>query len=149
MTGPTTPSGEAFASSAYSSSYAAWQAFDGNTSRYWVAANGSVTNQSVGYDFGEAIKVYGVDIAGIGGSNKTVKNFKVQGSNTSKTDGYTDDTETLVNPNNGTSGTYPMTFFQISNPSSARYRRVLAINNYGNANELGIPELQFYGRKDV
>lgn len=38
MTGPGTPSGSVTRSGAYSSSYEAWQAFDGNTSSMWLSA---------------------------------------------------------------------------------------------------------------
>ncbi len=60
MTSNTTPSGEAFASSEYSATYAAaYKAFSIETNQYWsVGAGISYKDQYVGYDFVEPVWVY-------------------------------------------------------------------------------------------
>lgn len=79
MKSNTSPSGEAFASSAYSG-YPAYMAFDNNDSSYWgVAANQSYKNQYIGYDFGKAIWVYKVEITFLTGKQDT--DFVVEASN--------------------------------------------------------------------
>lgn len=59
MTSNTTPSGEAFASSEYSSSAAAWCAFDGDDTTHWYsndAKNTTFANIYIGYKFVKATK---------------------------------------------------------------------------------------------
>ena len=61
MTSNTAPSGEAFASSAYSG-YPAYQAFNGSSSGYWgVGAGLSYKDQYIGYDFVNPIWVYKIE----------------------------------------------------------------------------------------
>lgn len=55
MTSNTAPSGEAFASSIYNNTYAAFKAFDGNNYSQWLPTSGA-TNNSIGYKFPSAIK---------------------------------------------------------------------------------------------
>ena len=75
MTSNTTPSGEAFASS---QNRPAYYAFDG-TSNSW-AANSGASNNYIGYDFGESVKIL-LAIVNLGGSRGRNYTFKLQGSN--------------------------------------------------------------------
>jgi len=83
MTSNTTPSGTAFAITAYSADYAAWKAFDGNDSSAWISSaassSASYSNLYVGYTFTEAkiIRSYYVKFK----SEVTACTYKLQGSN--------------------------------------------------------------------
>ena len=57
MTSNTAPSGVASASSIYSATYNAYQAFDAASS-YWCSAAGTPTNQWVKYDFGAGNSIF-------------------------------------------------------------------------------------------
>ena len=82
MTSNTTPSGEAFASSTYSSSYPAYYAFDGNNTTFWSSQSSG--DQYVGYKFTSAVninKLYMYPNLNSG----TDYEFKLQGSNDNST----------------------------------------------------------------
>ncbi len=167
MTSNTTPSGEASASNVYSSSYAAYNAFnddhkkfvDWNTS-HWQTANDAKgsAGQWLKYDFGVAVKADMIAIMSgtieISGSYYApLKTYKIQGSN----DNFVSDIQDLVekvNPNDRSINS-SICLHHLTNTGSYRYYRLLSVDDawtkdgsatYGN---IGVFTLQYYSREDV
>lgn len=149
MTSNTTPTGVAFASSEAASSMAAWYAFDNTKNATFWASTGN-TNAQIGYDFGSAKKIKALGI--INSSYQTagatpwytqgVKDFIFQASNDNST--WVDLLENTAAE--ATSLTQDFEKFVIENPNSYRYYRVFCKNNYGQATNIVIAQLQFWGR---
>lgn len=81
MTGNTTPSGVASASTSYSAQYGPWKAFDRIYTSEWASAQNSTTNQWVQYQFPHPVYIHTCELecslyANNPGSRP--KNFKIQ-----------------------------------------------------------------------
>lgn len=145
MTSNTTPSGEAYSNSEYTTYSAyAYKAFDGDDTSAWTTANNVVANSYVAYDFERPVPMYvakyvGPEVAG------RMKNYKIQASIdrafTSPVDLYSG-----ACPN---SAYYESGKLLLNNMSSYRYYRLLIIDRYGSTTNLGLATLQFYGRADI
>lgn len=149
MTGDTTPSGEAYASS-YASSYQPWKAFNQSTSSTtcwsWSGTGAVANNAWLAYDFGKAVKIYGVFWQNRTTTQATrpLGTLIVQGSNDKTT--WTDVSDTLTG-----SATASAKFnYHFANSNAYRHYRVLVTSTAvsGDTN-LIIQQLQFYGREDV
>ena len=138
MTSNATPRGVAFSSTPYSSSYPAWYAFDKTYTTAWASVQSSPLY--LGYDFSEPVKISGIMMQGRSGYSDLVGSFKVQGSNTSISDGYVDLTDTLQNLNKGGGS---KNYHVIDNNTAYRYIRIYS-SDWTLGNTVG--ELQFYGR---
>ena len=134
MTSNTTPEGVCFASSEYSSAYAAWKAFNGSTTGSWSPTSGS-TNQYIGYQFLTGVCVKRVDITrAVGGNNDNPITLKMS-----------DDGSTWTSIGTGTllNNTNLQTFITTSNAQEKAYMAV-EFANYTGGEGIGI--IQFYGR---
>lgn len=146
MTSNTTPYGTAFASTTYSSSYNAFNAFDDKINSYWCTTNGSKTNQYIGYKFVNPIKVKKVSITHSGnigdGTGAIPKNCKVQYSNDNSTWTDVPNSNFIVTPQSTTPATIEKT---IDIDVYALYWRVFILDNYGGS-YINVSSVQFYGR---
>lgn len=138
MTSATAPSGEVF-SSGTTSGNDAWKAFDGNDTT--IAAVSTGENGYIGYKFTNAVKVCKVYFKD--GTNKRLKTYKIQGSNTGNND-WNDITEAL---------TIPSSFIvseSFSNNTAYQYIRILQLTTQtAGALNMTYNTIQFYGRADV
>lgn len=136
MTGATTPSGEASASSVLSSynTYYAWRAFNSSGSYGWVPT--ASANQWIQYKFNSKMVLHMVEVNTKAGSTTWTNPLTLQGSN----DGNTFTKIADISPTN--KGAYAQNVLPISNSNKYQYIR-LAISGHDNANGLF---LQFYGR---
>jgi len=149
MTGATTPSGEAYASS-YATNYAPWKAFSQSTSYTtcwsWSGSGAVANNAWLAYDFGSAVRIFGVMWMNRTTTQATrpAGTLIVQGSNDKST--WTDVSGTLTG-----SATASASFnYHFTNTNAYRHYRVLITSTAvsGDTN-LIIQQLQFYGRADV
>lgn len=140
MTSATTPSGEVFAKTTYSTQYP-YLAFDKNASTFWSASANEATNTYIGYDYGKNVKVFGLYLKPFyTAGNARVKSFKVQYStNNSIWNDIPNSSNTF--PNTDTDGIYAFDLVE------DRYFRIFVIDNYGAT--VAITEANFYGREDV
>lgn len=141
MTSNNTPSGVAFASTEYDSSYEAWKAFDEDSSTGWGSSINDGVGSYIGYIFTEPKCVKRLKLYNVASNNNTMFGFKIQGSNNTTTgaDGtWIDiDTKTAVREENP-----PM---DITNSTSYLAVRLLATNtNPAGAKNNNVMELQFY-----
>lgn len=144
MTSNTSPSGEAFASSAYNATYAAWKAFDRNKTAsgyYWSTASGQITNQYLGYIFNKTVGIYKVEITNADTAGRNVKDFVVQYKDSNNT--WVSNTDsTFENPS-----TIVVTSSYILLPdATSNSWRIFIQSNHGDSSEINVFELQFYGR---
>lgn len=141
MTSATTPSGTVFCSSEYDrTSYAAWKAFDKITyNNYWSSANIQISNQYLGYQFIDKVKIYRVDITNA--PNQNPQNCKLQYS--SDNSSYSD---ACTFSNSNTSGAESTAI--ADNTDNVKYWRLFMTDGYG-TQYIYLTELQFYGRSDV
>ena len=141
MTSNTTPSGECFGSSVLSGFYY-FRAFDNISSNdnKWVAQTAS--NQSIGYDFGSAKRIYYAVLTNESGqySNQGAKSFKIQDSDDKSTWHDSSAMETAVQ-----SGAKIVI---LTEPVTNRYWQAYVSDNFGGS-YISVDELQFYGRADV
>lgn len=139
MTSNTTPEGEVIRSSAWSSAFEGYCAFDNNASTLWQTVNGGNVGQYIGYKFVSANKIFLVKGREDTTSPRIAK-YKIQGSN----DGFVSDThdltEEIANPTRDIACTI------IPDASYSAYRLYITAVN---ANSPTAQSLQFYGRKDV
>lgn len=143
MTSDTSPSGVCFGSTKYNAQTDYYFAFDGNDSSGFISNDDDGTGYC-GYKFTSPVKVYMAAFSNFPydvSSYIRIKNFKIQGSNTSESSGYTD----LY------SGTYPSTnptYLQkcpVSASNDYTYYRVLSTSGDVGL-KFGIKNVQFYGR---
>ena len=141
MTSNTAPYGEVISDSQYSSSYAAWYAFDSSTSTRWNSSASSFATRYVGYHFINGIKVNKVFIRPYyGGEGLQLKIFKVQASNDNTT--WVDLTNEITLENREYSDGYSV---DVMPTIPYTYYRVECLNSYaGNKNNVSIEEIQFY-----
>jgi len=144
MSGNTTPYGEAFASSEYSSTLAAWKAFDqtnADSNDCWHS-NGEA-NPYLGYDFGSAFVPMMMVMVN---RNHTIAyppaTFSVQGSNEGKTSGYED----IASGSAGTTGKAKTIVDMSSNTEAYRYCRIYTLTVHTSGTYVNIGQLQFYGK---
>jgi hypothetical protein len=136
MTSNTTPSGQAFASTAAVGGEA-WRAFDKNTTTIWGTPTGTVTG-SIGYQFPTAriIKRYLWRSPSTNPTNNP-RNWTFEGSN----DGVNYTTlDTVTGSSIGISATYTSSALTNTNAYSF-YRMNITLNN-GGANTLQVAELE-------
>lgn len=143
MTSDTTPSGRVIYDSQYNSTtYAAWKAFDKNTSSEWSSTNTSMPHWC-GYDFEKPVIVNMISLwPGNDNVSTRIKDFKIQGSNTGNENDWNDIyTGVAENINN-------YQYINFNNSSSYRYYRIYIMSRHGSTTEqiTGITELQFYQR---
>ncbi len=146
MTSNTTPSGECFGDSINASTYTYFKAFDKNrTDTYWVSASSAFPHYC-GYDFGEPTKISVAVFNNVPGNHLpySIKTYKIQGSNESKTSGYVDLTDSLVNTNTDSDDV----IIALNNNTAYRYYRIYVINGFDTV-RCDIGEINFYGRADV
>ena len=133
--------GEANASSKYSSSHDAYKAFNGDLSDYgWMAANGSSTNQWLQYKFSRKVVVRSFKVTNHTETTKCAKNITLQGSN----DGSQfKDLGSFTNSNtsNGT------TYYNVDNSTAYTHYRLFIHNGHSNET-VRIAELQFYAEPE-
>lgn len=140
MTSATTPSGTVFCSSEYSNDYAAWRAFDKITfNNYWSSGANQISNQYLGYQFIDKVKIYRVDITNAPSQNP--KNCKLQYS--SDNSSYSDAC-TFSNSNTSRAESTAIA----ENTDNVKYWRLFMTDGYG-SQYIYLTELQFYGRSDV
>lgn len=145
MTSDTTPSGEAYASSVYGSSYHAYCAFCGKTPTVtttdstWVGAEGDTVGAYVAYDFGEPTVVQGVTFTTYASSPV----IKIQGSN-SKTSGFEDVGSSISV--SGTSGQWTTTTASFANATAYRYWRIYFSGGTYAYNYVHVGLAQFYAK---
>jgi hypothetical protein len=145
MTSNTTPSGECFADSEYSSgalSFNAYKAFDNNDSNTSIWASAKAKNSTdvyVGYRFTNAVKIVKISTFWL---NWTNTQYKIQGSSDGSNyvdiNTFTDTTSATINNH------------ILNNTNNYQYYRMYCISQTGD-NSLGgnIKTLQLYGRADV
>ena len=143
MTSNTTPSGRVIYDSQYNSTtYAAWKAFDRNTSSEWSSTDTSMPHWC-GYDFEKPVIVNMISLwPGNDNISTRIKDFKIQGSNTGNENDWNDIyTGVAENINN-------YQYINFNNSSSYRYYRIYIMSRHGSTTEqiTGITELQFYRR---
>lgn len=135
MTGNTAPSGKCSTSSVYSSTYAAYKAFNGvetgDTNR-WATANG-ISNATLTYQFPIAIVVNKVYINNATSASITIQ---LKGSNDGSTYQDIDSAFTVSSTGNITQS--------ISNNASYKYYSLYCIPQSGSS--VSFWEVQFYGR---
>ena len=141
MTSNTTPSGECFASSVYSSGYEAYKAFNGDVNNGWNAQNNPSYPEYIGYTFTSKVKVSSVSL-NTGGVRK-VYTFKIQGTDTPNDENsWVDVSEVITTPDSNYNKVYP--FVNLSDSYASH--RMLIVTGITSAGALNIGELQFYGR---
>lgn len=139
MKSNTSPSGETFASSAYSGCNA-YKAFDNDDADYWAVAEGlSYKDQYIGYDFVTPIWVYKVEIKFIKGKQDT--DFVIEASN-NRNDNWT------IIKSGLHESSEKQTIIMNNYNQKYRYYRVRLLSNIpqsGSGNTV-IQRLQFYGK---
>lgn len=137
MTSNTTPSGEAFSSSAYGTNQAAYRAFDDNTTTY--AMTNSEARAYMGYRFTNAVKIFAIHHIGQSSSNLN-----------RNPDGYIQASNDGTNWENIKSINYRDALEHLDTiEGSDAYDRYRIYNSSNTAAYLSAAELQFYGREDV
>ena len=141
MTSNTTPSGECFASSVYTTSgFEEYRAFDNNTSTRWNGDN-SLSTAYIGYEFTHPVCVNKVTFHPYySNAGAYAKDYIVQGSN----DGFVNDVHDLysgTHPNSDT--TSSVTF---NNNNEYLYYRLYLSTTYRDGYSLW--DLQFYAKLD-
>jgi len=146
MSGNTTPYGEAFASSEYSSTFAAWKAFDqtnADSNDCWHATYEA--NPYLGYDFGSAVVVKNITFRSRNYSPAYPPNtYKIQGSNESKTSGYEDILSGTIN--NTTANKLFIIDASANNKAYRYYRMYVTANMSASSGTCQVGQLQFYGK---
>ena len=139
MTSNTEPSGEAFASTSYASTYEPHRSFSDDFGIYqWMSASGKIPAY-IGYDFINQKKVYLLSVTNKH-ATREFKDFTIQGSNDK--DSWVELTNNLVNPlTNGITSK-----FKVSNIGSYRYYRLYITSGYEPQYGVVGGRLQFYGR---
>lgn len=135
MTSNTTPAGTALASNEASSSFAAWKAFDDNSTGTDEWSTSGIQSGTLQYDFGSGITkiitYYSILAISLGETDVTLgpKTWTLEGSNNGST--YTTlDTQTTV----PAWGIGEKRTYTISNTTAYRYYRLNISANQGNAN---------------
>jgi hypothetical protein len=149
MTSNTTPSGVASALEEYPGSsltYRAYFAFDGVTSAPWLIGAANRNSGWIQYQFTspEVVKAVKLTNSTMWGDTANVKQFKIQGYNTSSA---IQDLGTFESKD--TTGGISSLYYLPNNSDSYQVYRLQIILNNGSANGTHIEELQFYGREDV
>lgn len=147
MTSDTEPRGEAFSSSLYTSTTQSFKAFNGNHNDGWLSRNIATSSAGyIGYDFVNNVVVKAASISNYVYDANVVrlKDFKIQGSNASKTDGYTD-IYTGVYPNKVNS----IEFYKFNNKSDYKYIRFYITSSHSSGYYIGARDVQFYGREKI
>ena len=141
MTGYTTPSGQASASSEFhwdSTHMYAWKAFDGNNSTAWVG--GTANFFRLIYKFNAPVTINKIELSVNSESGRRFTGFVIQGSNdeTNWTDIYTNTTF------NSTSGSFS---HEIENDSEYQYYSIYITKSGATLDSSpGIKTMQLYGR---
>ena len=141
MTSNTTPSGECNATSEASATYAAWRAFDGNSTSMW--SGGEHSSFYLRYTFTNPIKVYCAKHIWFYSTVPSIS-YKIQGLNSGVVEYESENkTSLVVSPNENT--------VYISNPSVCESWQIYVSSiAYGGYTDGGrINKLQFYGRADI
>ena len=147
MTSNTTPSGTCFGSTTYTGSYEYWRAFrnvfdgTGGSGNCWQSANGSTSNQYIGYEFSSAVVIKAVSICNTSYANERVNTFKVE---VEEEGSWTPITDTLTN---GSSASATSNFGILNSSSHTKYRLYILTNGGGSV--ISANTIQFYGRQDV
>jgi hypothetical protein len=144
MTGYTTPSGVASASSENLGTQSAWKAFNNNTSDAWLPVSGA-TNNYISYEFASSADIYKIDLYYKVQGTTPARTYKIQYGNS-----YTD-ADTLFIPSDSGSATLRNITKVLSNKiSSNKFRLYCSDTLYSSGNwYINTAELQFYGRKDI
>ena len=139
MTSNTTPEGVVIFSSE-DATYKAWKAFDNDASIPWATTSYSYPAY-IGYGFTiqEVIKKVTWNCSTNGGHSKT-KTYKIQGSNDNST---WVDIENGVQPDASSPTDYAI---NIDNATAYLYYRFYIVDGYHTGANVGLNELQFYGR---
>lgn len=136
MTNYTVPSGEASASSEFSSEHNAWRAFDKDIRHF---SFGAVTGW-LQYQFEMPVYVFQMGFANYQG-NYGFKDITIQGSNNGST--FTN-IKNITISSVGTASVNLSEFFTIVNSTAYDYWRLNVTSNYGQTDS-AIIEVQFYG----
>ena len=146
MTSNTAPSGVASASTIYQSGYEAYKIFDGNNSTEWLSQGNPSGTTWVQYEFPNKVNVRKLKIRNAASASVIIRdnynNLTVKGSNDGSTF-TTIGTITFTQTTAGGEGTY-----NISNTQSYKCYRV-EIPISPSVGQVGMSELQFYGRTDT
>lgn len=142
MTSATTPSGQAFASTEYSASYA-WKAFDNNDTTYWNPTQRS-TNNYIGYTFTSAKTIKCAKIYQ-NGNTDTGRTFTIQATSNNT---WSADLGTVTIPKSNTNLTYNVALQNDTAYTSYRFfcADVLYV---GSQYMFQAYTIQFYGRENV
>ena len=149
MTGDTTPSGEAYASS-YASNYQPWKAFSQSTSYTqcwsWSGSGAVADNAWLAYDFGKAVKINGVMWMNRTTTQATrpLGTLIVQGSNDKST--WVDVSGILTG---GATASASFSYHFTNSIAYRHYRVLVKSTAVAGDTNLIIQQLQFYGREDV
>lgn len=145
MTSNTAPAGTAAASSIFSGSFDAFQAFDdvSTVNNKWVAVNGTTTGW-VRYDFGSTKTITYYSITGVPSDenlpNRAPKSWTFEGTN----DGTFATWVTLDTKSNQPAWVMgEKRIYSFTNTTAYRYYRVNVSANQGDASILAIAELEF------
>jgi hypothetical protein len=146
MTSDTTPSGNCFGSSLFSTSYKYWYAFDNNASHAWYptyATGGSQAGQYCGYKFTNQTKAHYIKLKYKSRASDSV--IKFQGSNDGST--YIDLREITVS-NTGNTDTYVDGSWTITNDNAYEYYRVYIVSGTGGTSGqgFGLNQMDIYCR---
>lgn len=136
MTSNTDPSGECFASSESSSSYAAWKAFDSNSSSTYWRASGSAVPSYVGYKFENPEFITSVKLQ-CASDTYSASKFKIQASN---------DGEEWVDVSEEFTTAIPTTLteYNLINPGNYLYYRLYIISLSSSSYAARIRHIELY-----
>jgi hypothetical protein len=142
MTSATAPSGQAFASSEYSSNYG-WKVFDNNDTTYWNPTQNAVNNY-IGYTFTSAKTIKCARVYAQGNSD-TGRTFTIQATSNNTWD---TNLGTLTIPKSTANLTYNVALE--NDTAFTSYRFFCADKLYVASNYMfRAYTIQFYGREDV
>ena len=148
MTANNAPYGEVTSSDIYSSTFAAYKAFNGtnnDSNDCWISAQNSIAGAYLCYTSPNPICIKAIKLVNRNSElAAAIKNFKLQGSN----DGTTwTDIATLQNPNNAQSQSVVLSV--ANNDNYYLKHRILVVDAHTehSSDYVAIGELQFYGRE--
>ena len=143
MTSNTTPAGVCSGISREGPAYDYYMSFDKNDTSWWGGNVGGVTNKWIQYTFATAIFVYKATLKWTNTSNyyPFIKTFKVL---------YSDDGITFIEASTvlTTTQTNITQTFQFDIPYIGRHKywRVMGLTNHGSSTDIGVCELNFFGK---
>ena len=136
MTGATTPSGEASASTTSADRYA-WKAFANDETLFWMASSASYP-QWLAYKFPTAVKIYAFELDNETSSgNNMVKNYQILADDVEIDNGILENRQTAY-----------MIRKAVTTPTLGETFKIYLTNSYS-TQWMNLRKVQFYGRADV